>query len=97
VSERLAAAGAVVVAGCYTEQGRADLQRALPSAVVLPLDVTSQLSVDAFAAETLRRFPAGVYAVVNNASVGTRGPGDIARLLTGGWVVGHTGGSTSAR
>ena len=70
VSERLAKAGAIVVAGCYTQKGRDDLQRAIPNALVLPLDVTSQASVDAFAAATLRKFPSGqIYALINNAFV----------------------------
>jgi len=66
LAERLAALGATVVAGCYTEKGRQELQAAIPTGVVLPLDVTNQASVDAFAAETLRRFPE-IWGLVNNA------------------------------
>ena len=68
VSERLARAGAIVVAGCYTEKGREDLARALPAtALVLRLDVASQASVDAFAATVHAKHPDQIYALINNA------------------------------
>ena len=67
ITERLAKQGVTVVAGCLTAEGQENLQRTVPSAVVLRLDVTQQASVDAFAAEALRRFPGKIYAVINNA------------------------------